>query len=242
MSVEHDPLEDTAVPFLTRRGRWHAEVIEDIPTRAMAVRERIRALFADPARARRDLESYTKTYRGAFFDHLTRSTPPGTFTAQDLVAIGGLSESIPIEVAAAILDTDHAELGRLLAAVPDDVDIWEARDEDLSPAYALWSRLSSYRGMGRVRTSKLLAAKRCRLVPMWDRNVKAALGLRDDDNQWELWRAALADDDTRQLIVGATPGVAERLSIIRRLDIVAWRSGETLARSGMTTSGDATSS
>lgn len=72
--------------------------------------------------------------------------------------------------------------------------------------------------MGPATTSKLLAAKRPRLVPIVDSVIKSVLPSKA---HWAAFADALADQGRRRKIEAATsaPG---HLSLLRRIDIAIW--------------------
>ena len=65
----------------------------------------------------------------------------------------------------------------LLSAIPSDVDLWEASDEDLTAVDPLWDALLQMPGVGTATASKLLARKRPRLRPISDKVVIGAVGV-----------------------------------------------------------------
>jgi hypothetical protein len=80
--------------------------------------------------------------------------------------------------------------------VPDDVDLWEATDEQLAPAYELYRALRSggvLAGVGRTTASKLMARKRPRPIPIVDSAVRGALEIEGDS--WIELRSALRAAD-----------------------------------------------
>src|SRR6202043_119609 len=85
----------------------------------------------------------------------------------------------------------------LLSEIPVDVDIVDVDPQMLgaeSPAGQLWDVLRRSRdGLGPTTTSKLLAAKRPRLLPIWDSFVEQATGLGTID-YWSKFQFILIDD------------------------------------------------
>lgn len=91
----------------------------------------------------------------------------------------------------------------------------------------LWSVLRRGNdGMGRTRTSKLIAAKRPRLIPIWDSFVEQATAL-DTSDYWRQFQSVLtADDyavwtwltDLRDLATN----VPASISNLRILDVLLW--------------------
>ena len=111
----------------------------------------------------------------------------------------------------AILDEQADHLNGLLAAVPDDVDLWSATDEDMAAATSLWRVLRSggpLSGVGPTTTSKLMARKRPRLIPIVDSVVRDALEFEQDS--WTELRAALQQVDLPERIEELRPARCRR--------------------------------
>lgn len=116
-----------------------------------------------------------------------------------------------------------------MAAIPSDLDIVDAQLEDLSstsPAGQLWAILRSGRdGLRLTKTSKLLAAKRPRLLPIWDRLVgeATAMGTRA---YWATFQSVLTADDRCiwAWLVGLTQehDGMHGVTPLRTLDVLLW--------------------
>lgn len=160
------------------------------------------------------------------------------FTAEDIVAVSMLAVNVPALAALKILD-DHAEtLSELLAAIPADVDLVDADDETIgsgSPAWRLWDHLDNYRSVGATITSKLMARKRPRLIPVQDRRVLRALRHPRGLSFWEAMRDHLRKDDqalsTWLRRVREASGIGDDISEIRVLDVLVWKEESTRAAS-----------
>jgi len=87
-------------------------------------------------------------------------------------------------------------------------------------------------GLGRTTTSKLIARKRPRLVPIWDTVIAVVTDAHD--HQWEPLRAALQEDDhalhRRLLTLRDAAGLPADVSALRVLDVIAWREGKNKGR------------
>ncbi len=126
-------------------------------------------------------------------------------TADDLVSVSFLALDIPGEAAFGILETHAALISDLLAQIPADLDLTDVQDNDFdkllgedSPALQLWhvlrGRDTGRWGMGETRTSKLLARKRPKLIPIYDSVVGPLMELDNYSlGQWKMWHAALTD-------------------------------------------------
>jgi len=142
--------------------------------------------------------------------------------ADDLLAVTLLDVRIDPPTARLLLGDDRAEISAILMQVPDDVDLWDATDNDLAGAATACDRLGEYAGIGPVVAGKLLARKRPRLVPVVDRIVIHAL--RAPENEyWTTLRECLADQDRRDRIEALRPeGVPAGVSTLRLFDVAVW--------------------
>jgi hypothetical protein len=178
-------------------------------------------------------------YTGSQFELVADTEQPDEITARDMVAVTMLSVSVPARPARWLLsDEGRAEVGALLTRVPNDVDIWAPEAEALlaqdRPLWHLWDLLGSVswperrsgNGLGRTTRSKLLAAKRPRLVPVYDGVVAKVL---QTDHIWRDFREMLLDEELRKRIEAVTPAAPPHLSLLRRVDIVAWMAGKVRA-------------
>lgn len=159
-------------------------------------------------------------FAGIDFDSLGPSAP-NTFSPADLLALNLLDVRVGPRAMRAILS---GRFDSLLSQIPVDVDLWDARSGDgsvWSNADALYSLLLELPGMGRTKTSKLLARKRPRLVPIRDSIIENRLGL--GEQFWAPLADVLSDDERRRRIDALTPTV--HVSTLRRLDIAVWMTG-----------------
>ncbi len=200
-------------------------------------RRRLEAQFADADMVERAIRSYFadagQRYTGSQFELLCDNSHRDLITSHDLVAVSSLSVSVPVRPALWILGDDgRKEIAARLAEVPSDLDIWDdgaeplvARDGPLWQAWdllgqAYWPEPRRRNGMGRTRRSKLLAAKRPRLVPVLDDVVCSALGPSDD--YWADFRHVLRDARFRRRIDYLTAAAPGNVTLLRRIDVVVW--------------------
>lgn len=168
-------------------------------------------------------------------DVLNRVTP------DDLIAVSFLALDIPGEAAFGILETHSALISDLLAQIPANVDMADVQKNDFdklfgndSPATQLWhvlrGRDTGRWGMGETRTSKLMARKRPKLIPIYDSVVGPLMGLEIGSvGQWKRWHGALTEcTGLRQRLheVLRVSGIADPISDIRIMDIVLWMYGK----------------
>lgn len=140
-----------------------------------------------------------------------------------------LSVTVPASVALDILEGPlGVRLSSLLHDVPWDIDMVEAEVSDLapgSPADRAWHLLCAQHGVDWVIAGKFLARKRPRLLPVYDKVVRCALG-RPRPSFWLALHATLSADDHalhRQLLaLRQAAGVPETVSALRVCDVAVW--------------------
>lgn len=149
------------------------------------------------------------------------------FTADDLIAVSLLGMAVPGRTAILLLDRQAATYSELLAAIGEDRDLADVPDGEISPDWPAWRAhdvLRSMDGLDWVGAAKLLACKRPRLIPAYDRVVRAALG--GEHYFWEPLRQSLRAQDralhTRLMRVRDKAEVIADISAIRVFDIIAW--------------------
>ncbi|MFF9585614.1 DUF6308 family protein [Streptomyces achromogenes] len=150
-------------------------------------------------------------------------------TAEDLVAVQTLSVTVPAPVALNILEGPlGVRLSGLLCDIPRDTDMADAEAAGLapkSPAARAWQLLEDQPDVGWVIAGKLLARKRPRLLPVYDKVVRCALG-RPRPSFWLALHAALGADDRalhrRLLALRQNTGVPETVSALRVCDVAVW--------------------
>ncbi|MGR6978377.1 DUF6308 family protein [Mycobacteroides abscessus] len=173
-------------------------------------------------------------YTGARFESMAALNPdPNAFAPADFLAVSMLSVSVPAQAAIRLLERDAETVSRLLARIPSNVDIVDVDPDTLeskdAPAGQLWDLLRKARdGLGPTTTSKLLAAKRPRLLPIWDSLIEQATGL-GTTSYWRKFQSVLVDDqrrvwnwlgELRMLSTSAPQSISE----LRILDILLWMS------------------
>ena len=111
-------------------------------------------------------------FAGRYFDELPNNDVDA-FTVGDLAAASLLDVRFGPHAVVELLERE--ECNSLLARIPADVTLWEARADQLdrdSAAWRLWGRLISIPGVSTTRASKLLARKRPHLMPILDSVIK----------------------------------------------------------------------
>ena len=189
----------------------------------------------------RDLRRYFGTdppdgafppFTGGRFDVLAgggdRPEVQDIITAEDLVAVELLSVRVPAPVAVDLLERELGELvGRQLANIPTNVSIGQPEAQALlqpgGPAERAWELLKAPDDMGWVTAGKLLARKRPRLVPVYDRVVRCAFGR--PTSVWSMLQGMFAEDDQLSdalLAARAQADIPEAVSPLRVLDVIVW--------------------
>ena len=182
--------------------------------------ERVRTYFSGP-----------RLYSGGRFELLggggDRPEIANTFTAEDIVAVSLLSVNIPGNAALAILEEHAEELNEHLSHLPVGVDLWAAPRQVVKPgshADQLWQLLVEISDIGWVTAGKLMARKRPRLIPLYDRVVKSAINVED---WWLSLHDALQDESLRDRLeeIRSQAGLGDEISLLRVLDVAIWMTG-----------------
>ncbi|MGY3380894.1 hypothetical protein ACVWYS_002851 [Arthrobacter sp. TE12231] len=162
-------------------------------------------------------------------------------TSDDLIAVSFLALDVPGEAAFGILETHAALISDLLAQIPADLDMADIQTNNFdklfgedSPALQLWhvlrGRDTGRWGMGETRTSKLIARKRPRLIPIYDSIVGPLMELETGSvGQWKKWHTALTNGaglPQRLREIRRVSGISDPISDIRVMDIVLWMHGK----------------
>lgn len=179
----------------------------------------------------------TGSFTGAAFDSWdstgSRADDLNRFTADDLVAVTFLSVRVGPRAAHRLLMSEAGRFTELLEAVGPDHDFVDIDPEDItpdSPAWELERALRELPDIGRTISSKLMARKRPRLVPIYDKVLRRVMGLQKA--HWVPLNAALRAKDHslqhRLLTLRSEAGLPATLSPLRVLDVIAWRDGKDL--------------
>lgn len=181
---------------------------------------RLRASLAVPGLDR----AVTAYFAGPEFAGLTFTdlgqNLPGEITPDDLLAVALLDITWRPKVVRVLLDTRRAEFAGLLAAVPSDVDLWDASDDDLKQVDAVWDALIAVDGIGTASATKLLARKRPRLCPISDSVVIKAVNV--PGRTWDVLRCMLQDPAARAEVERLRSPAAAAVSQLRILDVALW--------------------
>ncbi|WP_448223059.1 DUF6308 family protein [Gordonia iterans] len=186
------------------------------------------------------------TFTGAQFERFDgggdRSEVVNQITMADLVALSLLDTPVSGGAALGLLGPLESEISSLLERVPADLDLGQIQHraeytEVMQPMNELWSRISGQPGMGRTRTSKLLARKRPRLQPVIDSVVSEALGHKGSNFRLTLWSQLRTEGLEEQLASARSgAGIDADIALLRCFDVLMWlpNSNSRAARNVMT--------
>jgi hypothetical protein len=180
---------------------------------------------ADQVRA--DLEAYysdSAVFTGRYFDRHAATTHPDRFEAGDVLAAQSLSVLHDPHPAGELLIDDPERFDALLADVPNGPALWEVDRsvvDDGGPADVLWHELQTIRLISWVGAGKLMAAKRPRLIPVYDAKVRDLLD-PPDGRFWVTLRDELVDDAGREAIAAVCTTAPDHVGLLRRIDVALW--------------------
>lgn len=166
----------------------------------------------------------TSSQFAAYWFDEVGTNPRDKIANDDVLAVSFLDAPIRASAYRRIIASGEAISG-YLTGISVDLDLWRLKEgsTDYAQAVALWCHLDAIPGMGPTRVSKLMARKRPRLIPILDERVKEFFG-HETEHFWMPLAHALKDDDRRDRIEALRPEGAERLSLLRILDIAIWMS------------------
>lgn len=148
------------------------------------------------------------------------ANPPAEIVADDLLAVSLLDITWRPQVVRILLQTHRESLSELLAAIPQDVDLWDASDEAMRAVDVMWDELTSIEGIGTASATKILARKRPRLCPISDSLVIKAIDV--PGRTWDVLQCMLQDADARTEVEALRPSAAAEASLLRILDVALW--------------------
>lgn len=190
--------------------------------------------LGDPAHAEALAMAYLNPdrYSGALWDPAAARRRVGeaafVIDVEDLYAPTLLSA--PIERAAGKDIVGRSDqITQFLVQIPVGLKLWDPTSGDvnagLKAADDLIRALDKVPNIGPTKASKLVAAKRPNLIPIWDKQVAAALieppKMTWSEN-WEAWREALDANSVSRLEGIAAAAGRPELSPLRMADIIIW--------------------
>lgn len=156
-------------------------------------------------------------------------------TTADLVALATLSVEVKGAAAVSLFKPAFSEeTSALLKSIPIKTRIIDKEAETLlapeGAASRLWTHLRTVKSFGPTRTSKLMARKRCDLIPIYDSVVAEVLGLTSSRHHWtimsELMTANGNEQYERAAQLAKTAGLPQGVTPLRVIDIILWRWGK----------------
>lgn len=186
--------------------------------------------FSDNAdQIRSDLVGYfgggKQPFTGRWFEELAAIGDPNRFEASDLLAVEALSVTVPTEAAASLLITESERFNSLLRDIPREQNLWEVSRFDVnagSTADRLHAELRTLPGIEWVVAGKLMAAKRPKLIPILDNEVRNYL--QPPKNLfWVTMHDELSDPARRQVISEVCQSAPAPVGLLRRMDVALWR-------------------
>jgi Family of unknown function (DUF6308) len=163
-------------------------------------------------------------FTGRWFETFAAMGDANRFTPSDVLAVATLSVDVPTESAARLLITEADVHNDLLAKIPQNVDLWEvdrSTIESGSAADQLHASLDDLPKIGWVTSGKLMAAKRPRLIPILDKEVKGLLK-PPRGKFWVTMHDQLSDPTRRQTIADVCETAPDGISLLRRIDVALW--------------------
>lgn len=205
------------------------EVLQDLTPESRAAR-----LFEYYYCSRNDDGS--PRFSGSRFDslgkHASDDSAANEITAEDIAAVLCLGVNIPGDAVVKLLECNKSQISELLGQIPVNVSLWDSDQAEVeaksSASNKLWNELKSIHGIKAVKVSKLMARKRPRLIPIYDRRIQAALKLSSATGYWTIYRnLMLASVNGKPLYEGlqelvAASKVGPNVTALRACDVILW--------------------
>lgn len=181
-------------------------------------------------RAVQSLRQYER-YTGAWFDRVAAISPDDSITPADIAALTLLDVSVPRDAAREITNPSGLapQITGLLEPIKQEFSIWGNPEslESGSEGWQLEALLRRLEGIARTKSSKLMAAKRPDLFPVFDQYVGGALYDTKESNFWAPWVRYISEgkgDDLLKAAIDARDGAAWAANVkpLRVIDIVVW--------------------
>jgi hypothetical protein len=168
-------------------------------------------------------------YQGRQFEWFVGQSEKGSFTSEDLLAIGALSVQVPASTARKLIEDENEVFGAIIGrchVFAEKNQTQEQRDwlwDDKSPFNELHLALNnkSLPGVGKVVRSKLMAAKFPELIPIRDSRVEALLECSGHDEWWKPMHQLLSETQ-KALSSLEIFNASIEVSLLRKLDVVLW--------------------
>ena len=157
-----------------------------------------------------------------------RNRDPDWFVidVEDLYLPTLLSAPVRRSAGQAIIEIS-GDISKQLHKIKPEITLWDPEvkevEKSLAAAEQLFSELEGILHVGRATASKLAAAKRPQLLPIWDRQVARALGATRMPwrQYWTAWRETITPKVAELCLIASEAG-HPKLSPLRTLDIIIW--------------------
>jgi hypothetical protein len=169
-------------------------------------------------------------FTGALWDPAAERRNSGSdcfvIDAEDLYLPTLLSAPVRRSAGQAIIESSVV-ISEQLRDIPPRTTLWDPKvekvDKALDAAEQLFSELKKIPYVGPTTASKLAAAKRPRLLPIWDSQVSRALGATRMSwrQYWRAWRETITPAVDELYLIASEVGHPD-LSPLRTLDIIIW--------------------
>lgn len=222
---------DILDPSNVQRAQEHLEEYYDLrlnPRPDLGWRKS-RSALESPLKKGSDMSVFG--YVGAYYDRWDDQEPgesdpyPDMFTAADLGPVRYLGLAMPANVLIDILDRRPDDFNSLLAKIPRDVDVWDVNQEVVDSVRELEYRLCWYSDVAFLTSASIMARKRPRLVPAFDKDIKR--GFQAENNKTFMWPLYYAFrtvqgqrvlDNLRDLKVRS--GLPNSISLLRMMEVI----------------------
>jgi hypothetical protein len=183
-------------------------------------------------------ESSRQGFTGRFYDDYRIRSEPERFTPWDILAVASLGVEVPPQHVAYLLcgrASSDVDFVRLLASCHEETaqagPWWTEPTSRWKELAQLYKTLESLKGMGPVKTSKLMAVKFPDHVPISDRRVKNMLGYQKGSSWWSTVRDVVRHPGVRDALMDVVldSGIPT-IGLLRRLDVVLWMEDRWNAR------------
>jgi hypothetical protein len=202
---------------------------------SLRIRGLIKEILDDPVAPQAVQRYFTESdqFAGATFNTIG-TNDPDAINEDDLLAVhllGGMSFK-PLTVRALLCPgVTREEVRRLLRRISTSVCLWEPAAARVleGPALELWRTLKGLDNIGPVKAGKLLARKRPRLLPIYDKVIEKYFS-PPPDRFWETLHEALREEGLPGRVDAILrPGILkgdDRVTTIRLLDAAVWMKGK----------------
>ena len=205
------------------------EILRDLSENSDAAKL-LKSYYYSTSQTRRAL------FSGSRFNTLGHSAAgdakPDEFCPADIAAVLCLGVRLKGDAVVDLLECRKDAVRKHLGELRQDADLWDPDQVDIEQkgghASELWRLLREVVDIGPVKTSKLMARKRPRLIPIYDKWVGSVLRLESSEGYWTKYRDLMLTEEDgvplhvrlQDLIVEA--GLSEAVTPLRACDVILW--------------------